>query len=154
MNLKVQVIKEISLSFYNFWGITMNLSMKCCKNLGKIASLPTLIFKKTLWMQLHVKHPKPSSRILTMGFFNISWWVTWYLSERANGSCSSLCEQKKNYYRAVSWYCTCSKYHRFVTKICYWMFYFVNIIWVYQNYVGKVMTGLIICKVISMVSKL
>ena len=48
MNLKVQVIKEISLSFYNFGGITMNLSMKCCKKLRKIASLPTMIFKKTL----------------------------------------------------------------------------------------------------------
>ena len=42
------VIKEIFLSLYNFWGITMNLSMKCCKQLRKIASLPTQIFKKTL----------------------------------------------------------------------------------------------------------
>ena len=42
------VIKEIFLSLYNFWGITMNLSMKCCKQLRKIASLPTRIFKKTL----------------------------------------------------------------------------------------------------------
>ena len=28
-----QVIKEISSSFYNFWRITMNLSMKRCKKL-------------------------------------------------------------------------------------------------------------------------
>ena len=32
--------KEISLSFYNFWEITMNLSMKCCKKLQKITSYP------------------------------------------------------------------------------------------------------------------
>ena len=32
---------------------------------------------------------------------------------------SSFCEQKMNYYRAVRWYCTCSKYYRFVTQICY-----------------------------------
>ena len=30
--------------------------------------------------------------------FNISWWVVWYLSERANGPRSSLCEKKKNIY--------------------------------------------------------
>ena len=57
------------LELLQFLGITMNISMKCCKNLVKIASLPTPIFKKTLWMQLHVKHPKSSSRILTMGSF-------------------------------------------------------------------------------------
>ena len=32
---------------------------------------------------------------------------------------SSFCEQKMNYYIAVSWYCTCSKYYHFVTQICY-----------------------------------
>ena len=37
MNLKVQVIKEIFLNFYNFWRITKNLSIKCCKKLWKIA---------------------------------------------------------------------------------------------------------------------
>ena len=46
----------------------------------------------------------------------------WYLNERANGPCFLLCEQKRNYYRAVPWYCTCSKYHHFVSQICYWMF--------------------------------
>ena len=40
--------KKNFLNFYNFWEITMNLSMKCCKKLRKIASLPTMIFKKTL----------------------------------------------------------------------------------------------------------
>ena len=54
--------------------------------------------------------------------FNISWWVTWYLSERANGPHSSLCDQKMNYYRVVPWYCTCSKYRCFVTQICCWIF--------------------------------
>ena len=29
------------------------------------------------------------------------------------------CEQKRNYYSAVPWYCTCCKYHRFVTHMCY-----------------------------------
>ena len=32
---------------------------------------------------------------------------------------SSFCEQKMNYYRAVPWYCTCSKYYCFVTQTCY-----------------------------------
>ena len=36
------------LELVQFLGITMNLSIKCCKQLRKIVSLPTQIFKTTL----------------------------------------------------------------------------------------------------------
>ena len=48
---------------------------------------------------------------LDNGFFSILVDESRDISvKEKNGPYSSLCEQKRNYYRVIPWYCTCSKY--------------------------------------------
>ena len=67
---KVQVIKEISLSFYNFWQIIMNLSMKCCKKLWKIAITHHEI-QKDIVNAVACETSKAIIKDLDNGFFSI-----------------------------------------------------------------------------------
>ena len=85
MNLKVQVIKEIFLSFYNFVGSQWIYQWSVAKSSEKLQTYPRWYSKRhcecncTWNIQSH--HQGSWQWVL----FNISWWVTWYLNERANG---------------------------------------------------------------------
>ena len=71
MNLKIQVIKEISLSFYTFWRIIMNLSMKCCKKLWKNCKLTHHEIQKDIVNAVARETSKAIIKDLGNGFFSI-----------------------------------------------------------------------------------
>ena len=88
------MIKEIFLSFYNFGGSQWIYQWSVANSFEKLQAYPLGYSKRhcecncTWNIQSH--HQGSWQWVL----FNISWWVTWYLSERTNVHRSLLCEQK------------------------------------------------------------